>query len=229
MIYLFPELTSPPFQKAVSVSTSCWAAAAMNTDQAGMCAYSAGGGRAGRLRTIWTESNSFRLLSHCGCQIKLSEVSPDKTASKAWNSSPPLNKISPNSVFFKDRSRWLFQRKVLVHFCPCWESMKSNTVYCRRLSSGSNGNFVQPPHFLHPVSVLKRHCSWRRTKQRASTGKEIADAKKGFLWYLYVSNFFSSSQYSNLGLVITCKETTIVSELPHFSSTTGKNSRIKKS
>lgn len=159
-------------------------------DQAGMCAYSAGRGRAGRLRTIWTEWNSFRLLSHCGCQIKLCEVSPDKTASKAWNSSPPLNKLSPNSVFFKVRSRWLFQRKVLVRFCPCWESMKSNTVYCRRLSSGNNDNFVQPPHFLHPVSVLKRHCSWGRTKQRASTGKEIANAKKDFLWYLNISNCF---------------------------------------
>ena len=188
MIYLSQNWLPPPFQKAVSVSTSCWAAAAMNTDHAGMCAYSAGGGRAGTLRTIWTESNSFCLLSHCGCQIKLSEVSQD--CLKNLDQLPPLNKISPNSVFFKLRSRWLFQRKVLVHFCPCWESMKSNTVYCRRLSSGSNDNFVQPPHFLHPVSVLKRHCSWGRTKQRASTGKEIANAKNGFLWYLNISNCF---------------------------------------
>ena len=38
---------------------------------------------------------------------------------------------------------------------------------------------------------------------------------------------FSYSQYSNLGLVITCKETRIVSGLPHFSSTTRKSSQLR--
>lgn len=188
MIYLFPELTSPSLSESSSVSTSGWAAASRNTDHAGMCACSAEGGAQERYRTVWMELDSF-----CLFKIPLwlpDSVNQDKTASKTWNSSPPLNKVSPNSVFFKVRSRWLFQRKVLVYFCPCWESMKSDTVFCRRLSSGSNNNFVQPPFFLHPFLVLKRHCSWGRTEQRASTGKEIANTKKCFLWYLNGSNCF---------------------------------------